>query len=113
VRRVRPTVPDAVDRAIQRGLAQAYAGRKDIAIREGLRGVSLGPLSVDAQVAPYLVHQLARIYILTGEPDKAIDQIEALLRMQYWVSPAWLRIDPNFDPLRNNPRFKKLVEGAA
>jgi hypothetical protein len=55
--------------------------------------------------------QLARIYILTGEPNKAIDQLEALLKMPYYLSPAWLRIDPNFDPIRTNPRFKKPVEG--
>ena len=95
------------------GLAQAYAGRKDIAIREGLRGVSLGPLAADPQTNAYYLHQLARIYILTGEPDKAIDQLDALLRIPYFVSRAWLRIDPNFDPIRNHPRFKKLVEGTA
>ena len=95
------------------GLAQAYAGRKDVAIRLGLRGVSLGPVSVDAQVGPYFMQQLARIYVLTGQPDKAIDQLETLLRIPYVVSRAWLRIDPNFDPIRNHPRFKKLVEGTA
>jgi serine/threonine-protein kinase len=105
--------PEDPQRNVLLGLAQAYAGRKDAAIRLGLRGVSLSPVSVDAQVGPYYLHQLARIYILTGEPDKAIDQLEALLRMPYWLSPAWLRIDPNFDPLRNNPRFKRLVEGTA
>ena len=55
-------------------------------------------------------HQLVRIYILVGEPDLALDQLEPLLRMPYYLSPGWLRIDPTFDPLRNNPRFRKLVE---
>ena len=62
---------------------------------------------------PYIQHQLARIYLLVGEPEKALDQLEPLLRIPYYLSPGWLRIDPTFDPLRNNPRFRKLVEGTA
>jgi hypothetical protein len=33
--------------------------------------------------------------------------------MPYYLSPGWLRVDPTFDPVRNHPRFKKLVEGTA
>jgi hypothetical protein len=93
------------------GLALAFAGsRKDEAIRLGLRAVSLAPISADAQSGAYYQHQLVRIYVLTGEPDKAMDQLEPLLRIPYYLSPGWLRIDPTFDPLRSNPRFKRLVE---
>ena len=59
---------------------------------------------------PYYLLQLPRIYLLVGEPEKALDQLEPLLRMPYFLSAAWLRADPTFDPLRNNPRFRKLVE---
>ena len=94
------------------GVALAYLGRKDDAIREGRRGVELLPVSRSAYDGQYNVHQLARIYTLVGEPEKAIDQLEALVKMPYYLSPAWLKIDPNFDPLRSNPRFQKLVAGA-
>jgi hypothetical protein len=46
-----------------------------------------------------------------GEPDMALDLLEPLLKIPYYLSPAWLRIDPAFDTLRKNPRFQKLVEG--
>ena len=62
-------------------------------------------------VGPYLQHQLARIYLLVGEPEKALDQLEPLLKIPYYLSPGWLKIDPNFAPLRGNPRFERLVEG--
>ena len=62
-------------------LALAYMGRKEEAIREGQRGVALLPVAADAQAGPYTQHQLARIYILLGEPEKALDQLEPLLRI--------------------------------
>jgi eukaryotic-like serine/threonine-protein kinase len=105
--------PDDAQRHVFLGLALAYLGRKADAIREGERGVALAPITKDAITGPYIRHQLARIYLLLGEPDKALDQLEPLLRLPYYLSPGWLRIDPTFDPLRSNPRFRKLVEGTA
>ena len=93
------------------GLAQAYLGHKADATREGQRGVELA--SGDKYIGAYIQFQLVRIYILVGEPDKALDQLEPLLRIPFYLSPGWLRIDPTFDPLRSNPRFKKLVAGTA
>ena len=103
--------PDDAQRHLFLGLALAYLGRKEEAIREGERGVALNPVSKDARDGPYIQHQLARIYILVGEPEKALDQLEPLLKIPYFLSPGWLKIDPNFDPLRKNPRFQKLVAG--
>lgn len=91
------------------GLALAYLAQKEDAIREGRRAVSLQPVTQDAVEGPYNLHQLARIYSLVGEPEKALDQLELLLKTPYWLSPAWLKIDPNFDPLRKNPRFQSLL----
>ena len=103
--------PDNPQLRVLLGVALAYAGRKEAAAREGERGVAAD--SSQSQNAMYYRHQLVRIHMLNGEQDKALDVLEPLLRGPYYLSPAWLRVDPTFDPLRNNPRFKKLVEGAA
>jgi eukaryotic-like serine/threonine-protein kinase len=95
------------------GTVLAYLGRKDEAIRQGKKSLELLPISKDAYGGAYDQHQLARIYILVGEPDKALDLLEPLLKLPYYLTPAWLKIDPTFDPLRKNPRFQKLVEGTA
>jgi eukaryotic-like serine/threonine-protein kinase len=105
--------PDDAQGHVLRGLALAYLGRKAEAIAEGERGVALLPIAKDTYTGPYLQHQLVRIYIETGEPEKALDRLEPLLGMPYYLSSGWLEIDPNFDPLRKNPRFQKLAEGGA
>jgi TolB-like protein/predicted Ser/Thr protein kinase len=104
--------PDDAQRRVFLGLALAFLGRRAEAMKEGERAVALGPTARDGYLGPYVQHQLARIYVVVGEPDKALDQLEALLRTPYFLSPGWLRIDPNFEPLRGNPRFQKLVAGA-
>ena len=102
--------PDDAQRRVFRGLALAYLGRRAEAVKEGEHAVALSPTARDGYLGPYVQHQLARIYVVAGEPDKALDQLEALLRTPYFLSPGWLRIDPNFEPLRKNPRFQRLVE---
>jgi len=106
--RVRATPGDAQSHVFL-GLALAYLDRKAEAVREGARGLALAPVAKDAYNGPYLQHQLARIYLLAGEPEKALDQLEPLLKIPYYLSPGWLKIDPTFTPLRGNPRFERLV----
>jgi TolB-like protein/Tfp pilus assembly protein PilF len=91
------------------GTALAYLGRKADAIAQSQQAIQMLPVANDATNGAYFRHQLARTYILVGEPNKALDQLEPLLRIPYYVTPAWLRIDPTFDPLRANPRFQRLV----
>lgn len=92
------------------GIAYAGLGRKEDAIREGKRAVELLPVSKDAMWGPDNVENLVYIYILVGEQDAALDQIEYLLSIPSGISVPLLRLDPRFDPLRNNPRFQKLLE---
>jgi tetratricopeptide (TPR) repeat protein len=94
------------------GLALAYLSRKTEAVQAGRRAVALMPISTNAEDGPYFQHQLARIYILIGEQELALDQLESLLRIPYYLSPSWLKIDPNFSSLRTNPRFQRLVAGS-
>jgi DNA-binding SARP family transcriptional activator/TolB-like protein/Tfp pilus assembly protein PilF len=103
--------PNDGQRHVILGVALAYLGRKAEAIREGRRGVELLPLEQDSFFGPYIQLQLVRIYALTGEPDGALDQLEPLLRIPFYLSPGWLRLDPAFDGLRGEPRFGRLVVG--
>ena len=93
------------------GLALAYLGRREEAVREGEHGLALLPMAADAYQGAYNQHQLARIYAILGQPDMALDRLEPLLRLPYYLSPGWLAIDPAFAPLRGSPRFRQLVEG--
>lgn len=101
--------PDDWQHQVQLGLALAFRGQKAEAIRHGERGAALLPLSRDAQVGPYPQQILARIYMMLGEPDKALDHLEPLVRIPYFFSAAWLRIDPTWAPLRGNPRFERII----
>jgi serine/threonine-protein kinase len=94
---------------VMHGLMLAYRGRKPEAILEGEHGVALMPVRADAVTGLYDEQLLAQIYTLVNEPDKAIDHLEALLRVPSFLSPARLRIDPTWAPLRANPRFQKLT----
>jgi DNA-binding winged helix-turn-helix (wHTH) protein/TolB-like protein len=91
------------------GVALAYLGRKAEAVSEGERGLALRPVSRDARSGAYYQHQLALIYRRVGEPEKAMDLIEGLLEIPYFLSPGWLRIDPEWESLRDHPRFKRLT----
>jgi serine/threonine-protein kinase len=103
--------PDDAQRHAFYGLSLAYAGRHTEAIAEGERGVALLPVDRDAVNGPYQLHLLARIYVLADERDKAIALLEQLLARPYYVSPGWLRVDPTFVSLKDNPRFEKLAAG--
>jgi len=94
------------------GQALAGLGRSDEALEQAARASALFPIDKDALEGPHLAFRLLVIFVLTGEHDTAIDQLEVLLSMNgFWVpTVALLEIDPTFEPLRNNPRFQALLE---
>ena len=94
-------------------LGRAYAGlgRKADAMREGEEAVRMMPTSRDALVGGSLVEFLAEIYLMCGEHEAAINQIETALSAPSFLSAGLLRVDPIWDPIRSNPRFRRLVEG--
>ena len=49
-------------------------------------------------------------YIILGDHENALDLLEPLLRMPYFLTPGWLSIDPNFAPVPGNPRFQRLLK---
>jgi len=97
----------------QVGIAYAGLGMKEKSILEGKEAVDLLPLSKDAKNNPLLRKWLAQIYTMVGEKDAAIDELKDLLllkKSRTTVTLPWLRIDPTWDPLRDHPRFIKLLK---
>ncbi len=103
--------PEASMFHTQLGLAYAGLGRKEEAIREGKKGVELFPVSKDAFSGPDKVESLAEIYVRVGEYEAAIDQLGYLLSIPSHTSIPYLRVDPTWAPLRNHPRFQRLLAG--
>jgi serine/threonine-protein kinase len=91
------------------GLAYANLGRLDSAISYGRRAVELLPTTVDAFDAPFLVVNFAEILMMAGELDSAVEQLEHLMSIPGFVSPAYFRLDPLWNPLRDHPRFARLM----
>jgi len=98
-------------------LAQMFLGDKSKALAFAERAVGCNPIEKDAVRGPLPVEILARVWTHFGESDRAVSTLEKLLAMPYDgamgtsspLTPALLRLDPMFDPLRNNPRFQKLA----
>jgi TolB-like protein/Tfp pilus assembly protein PilF len=106
-------VSDAPNEAKRHGrLAEALAwlGEKDAAIAEAKRGTELLPETVDAFEGPACTQTLAEIYLVVGEHDKAIALAEGLLDRPTQLTVANLKINPLWDPVRQDPRFIAMMK---
>jgi TolB-like protein/Flp pilus assembly protein TadD len=91
-------------------LSLAYLGRIGEAVREGERGAALLPVSRNANFGFYVQELLARVYVMAGEPEKAVERLEVLLAGPSIISRDRLRVDPHYAPLRDHPAFTRLLE---
>ncbi len=92
-------------------------GDKAAALALSERAMAVNPIEKDALSGPASIEIFARVAAQVGEPDRAIAALQKLLSIPYGVSvpltPALVQLDPMFDPLRNDPRFQKLVAAPA
>ncbi len=92
------------------GLIYAGLGRKEEALQAGNRALELLPESKDAMDSPILVTSMARIHVMTGDAEKAIDLLQHLVQIPAGLTVHEIRLDPTWDVLRDNLRFQALIK---
>ena len=99
------------DTRIMSSLGMAYAGigRNEDAVKMGKKAVELLPVTREALIGTNRLEDLAIIYTMVGNADEAVNTLDRLLSIPSWMSASMLRVDPVWKPLRNNPRFQKLI----
>ena len=93
------------------GMAYAGLGEAASAIAEGEKAMAMHPTSKDPFQGPGMEEFMATSYALLGDADHAIPILKRLLQTPYGfaITPAWLRLDPTWDQIRNDPRFQELA----
>jgi serine/threonine protein kinase/Tfp pilus assembly protein PilF len=105
--------PDYPEGLCVLGMADAALGNKEDAILEGRRAVALLPVTKDSIIGAMLLKNLALIYAWSGEKDSAFEQLSIAAKIPGFLSYGELRLHPNWDPLRGDPRFEKIVASLA
>jgi len=106
--------PDYAAALCALGVVDAALGNKEDAIREGERAVELMPATKSAIDGAMLMQYLAIIYAWSGEKDRAIEQLADAAKLPgSHITYGHLRLSPLWDPLREDPRFDKIVASVA
>ncbi len=92
------------------GIALAGLGLDKEAVQAAQRAADLMPLSKDTFRGPEGLQTLARVYTMVGDYGAAVAQLDRLLSIPSEISVPLLRIDPAWDPLRDDPRFQALLD---
>ena len=92
-------------------LAYAAKGDKGKTLDEGRRAMAILPLEADAIRGVANLQLSAAAAVLVGANDQAFTLLQKLLSIPSQMSPALLRVDPWFDPIRQDARFKQLASG--
>jgi TolB-like protein/Tfp pilus assembly protein PilF/class 3 adenylate cyclase len=95
------------------GMCDAALGHKSDAIAEGRRACELLPVAKDAMDGPSFLNNLAVIYAWVGEKDLALQALAELARTPGGITFGELKLQPQWDPLRGDPRFEQLVASLA
>jgi TolB-like protein/tRNA A-37 threonylcarbamoyl transferase component Bud32/Flp pilus assembly protein TadD len=105
--------PDSPTPLAGLGIIDAGLGRKEEALREGRRAIELVPVEKNSLHRGFVLTGFALICAWIGERDLAITQLEDVVKMPGGPSYGALRLDPLWDPLRDDPRFEKIVDSLA
>ena len=102
--------PDSPDTLIQLAKVLAFLGEKDAALAEARRATELLPESKDAFGGPEIAAGVAEVHAILGDNGRAIEILDGLLNRPSAVTVQGLKVNPIWDPLRNDPRFQALID---
>jgi TolB-like protein/Tfp pilus assembly protein PilF len=101
--------PDVEKPHIQLAKVLAFLGERDAALAEAQRAAELLPESKDAFGGPEVMEDVAQVYAILGEKDRAIEVLNGLLSRPSAMTVEILKVNPIWDPLRNDPGFQALL----